>query len=144
VRKTGYTFLPHTTDAYIEAVGATLEEAMQFAGMALIDTMCSIKSIEPIITEQVETSGRDEVTLLYDWLECILLKFDLEGKVYSRFKVAPISRSAGGLSATAAISGEKYYKKKHEAKVEVKAVTYHKMEVLREGNSAVLRFILDL
>jgi SHS2 domain-containing protein len=144
VRKTGYTFLPHTTDAYIEAVGATLEEAMQFAGMALIDTMCSIESIEPIITEQVETSGRDEVTLLYDWLECILLKFDLEGKVYSRFKVAAVYRSAVGLSVTAEISGEKYDRKKHGAKVEVKAVTYHKMEVLREGNSAVLRFILDL
>lgn len=142
--KTGYTFLPHTTDAYIEAVGATLEEAMQFAGMALIDTMCSIESIEPTVTEQVETSGRDEVTLLYDWLERILLKFDLEGKVYSRFRVAPISKSAAGLSATAEISGEKYDRKKHDAKVEVKAVTYHRMEVLREGNSATLRFILDL
>jgi SHS2 domain-containing protein len=144
VPKTGYTFLPHTTDAYIEAVGATLEEAMQFAGMALIDTMCSIKSIEPTVTEQVETSGRDEVTLLYDWLERILLKFDLEGKVYSRFRVAPISKSAAGLSATAEISGEKYDRKKHDAKVEVKAVTYHRMEVLREGNSSILRFILDL
>jgi SHS2 domain-containing protein len=144
VPKTGYTFLPHTTDAYIEAVGATLEEAMQFAGMALIDTICSIKSIEPTVTEQVETSGRDEVTLLYDWLERILLKFDLEGKVYSRFRVAPISKSAAGLSATAEISGEKYDRKKHDAKVEVKAVTYHRMEVLREGNSSILRFILDL
>jgi SHS2 domain-containing protein len=144
VPKTGYKFLPHTTDAYIEAVGATLEEAMQFAGMALIDTICSIKSIEPTVTEQVETSGRDEVTLLYDWLERILLKFDLEGKVYSRFRVAPISKSAAGLSATAEISGEKYDRKKHDAKVEVKAVTYHRMEVLREGNSSILRFILDL
>ena len=28
MRGTGYSFLPHTTDAYIEVVGATLEEAM--------------------------------------------------------------------------------------------------------------------
>jgi SHS2 domain-containing protein len=144
VRKTGYTFLPHTTDAYIEAVGATLEEAMQFAGMALMDTMCSVESISPVITDQIETSGRDEVTLVYDWLECILLKFDLEEKVFSRFKVAPISKSAGGLGASAEISGEKYDRKKHGAKVEVKAVTYHKMEVLSENNLTILRFILDL
>jgi SHS2 domain-containing protein len=117
---------------------------MQFAGMALTDTMCSIESISPVISEQIESFGRDEVALVYDWLESILLKFDLEGKVYSKFKVAPISKSAAGLSARAELSGEKYERRKHEAKVEVKAVTYHKMEVLREGNSTILRFVLDL
>lgn len=144
MRKLGYIFLPHTTDAYIEAVGATLEEAMQFAGMALIDTMCAINSISPNIAEHIEASGDDEVTLLYDWLESILLKFDLEGQVYSKFKVAPIAKSAAGLHALAEVSGEKYDRQKHGPKVEVKAVTYHRMEVLREDNSTILRFILDL
>lgn len=144
MRKLGYIFLPHTTDAYIEAVGATLEEAMQFAGMALIDTMCAINSISPNIAEHIEASGDDEVTLLYDWLESILLKFDLEGRVYSKFKVAPIAKSAAGLHALAEVSGEKYDRQKHGPKVEVKAVTYHRMEVLREDNSTILRFILDL
>lgn len=144
MRKPGYMFLPHTTDAYIEAVGATLEEAMQFAGMALIDTMCAINSISPNITEHIEASGDDEVTLLYDWLESILLKFDLKGRVYSKFKVAPIAKSAAGLRALAEAYGEKYDRQKHGTKVEVKAVTYHRMEVLREDNSTILRFILDL
>jgi SHS2 domain-containing protein len=144
VRKTGYTFLPHTTDAYVEAVGTTLEEAMQFAAMALIDTMCTIDSISPRITERIEASGHDEVTLLYDWLESIILKFDLERRVYSKFKVAPIARSSLGLRAKAEVSGESYDRQKHGAKVEVKAVTYHRMEVLREKNFTILRFILDL
>jgi len=144
VRKTGYAFLPHTTDAFVEAVGTTLEEAMQFAGMALIDTMCTINSISPIIIEKIEASGRDEVTLLYDWLESILLKFELEGQVYSEFKVAPIVKSRAGLHATAEVAGEKYDRQKHGTKVEVKAVTYHKMEVRREDSSTILTFILDL
>ena len=144
VRKTGYVFLPHTTDAYIEAVGSTLEEAMQFAGMALVDTMCVINSISPETTEQIKVSGDDEVTLLYDWLESILLKFDLEGRVYSKFKVSPIEKSPAGLRAIADVSGERYDRRKHGTKVEVKAVTYHKMEVLREDNLTILRFILDL
>lgn len=144
VRKTGYAFLPHTTDAYIEAVGGTLEEAMQFAGMALVDTMCVIDSISPLVAEKIEASGCDEVTLLYDWLESILLKFELEGQVFSKFKVAPIVRSEIGLRATAEVTGEKYDRQKHGTKVEVKAVTYHKMEVRREDSYTILRFILDL
>jgi len=142
--KLGYASLPHTTDAYIEAVGETLEEALQFAGMALIDTMCSVDSISPKVTEQIEATGHDEIALLYDWLESILLKFELEGQVYSKFKVALVAKSASGFRATAEVSGEKYDRKKHGSKVEVKAVTYHKMEILRESNFTILRFILDL
>ena len=54
MRKSGYSLLPHTTDAYIEAVGATLEEAMQFAGIALIDTICNVSSVSSVITESIE------------------------------------------------------------------------------------------
>jgi SHS2 domain-containing protein len=64
--------------------------------------------------------------------------------VYSKFKVAPIAKSATGLRVLAEASGEKYDRHKHGTKVEVKAVTYHKMEVLRKDNSTILRFILDL
>jgi len=144
VPKPSYRSLPHTTDAYIEAAGATLEEALQFAGMALTDTMCDVDSISPKLTDRIEASGRDEITLLYDWLESILLRFDLDHKVYSRFNVAPLTRSAAGLSANAEASGEMYDRQKHGSKVEVKAVTYHKMEVVRENNSTMVRFILDL
>ena len=142
--KSGYVFLPHTTDAYVEAVGETLEEALQFAGMALTDTMCAIDSISPKLTEHIEASGPDEVALLYDWLESILLRFDLDRKVYSRFKVAPIAKSPTGLRASAEVSGETYDRQKHGSKVEVKAVTYHKMEVIQENSYAIARFVLDL
>ena len=142
--KSGYAFLPHTTDAYIEAVGATLEEAMQFAGMALTDTMCTLGSISPILIERIEASGRDEITLLYDWLESILLRFELDGKVYSSYRMVPLTRSPAGLRVSAEVSGEKYDRQKHGSKVEVKGVTYHKMEVIREEGSTIVRFILDL
>jgi SHS2 domain-containing protein len=144
VRKPGYFLLPHTTDAYIEAVGATLEEAMQFAGTALIDTICNASSVASVITEPMEISGHDEVELLYDWLESILLKFELERCVFSSFNIAPIVASEAGFHAVAEAYGEKYDGKKHGMKVEVKAATYHKMVVLREEGWTIVQFILDL
>lgn len=140
----GYEFLTHTTDAYVEAAGSTMEEALQYAGMALFDTMCEVKSISPERAEDVEVSGGDEVALLYNWLESLLLKFELERKVYSKFEVTLTKRPSNNLQANARIYGEGYDKRKHGAKVEVKAVTYHKMEVLREDHKTTLRFILDL
>lgn len=139
----GYEFLPHTTDAYIQASGSTLEEALEHAAMALFDTMCELKSISPEQVENVEATGADESALLYDWLELLLLRFELEHRVYSKFKVTLTETSAGNLRVRAQIYGEIYDRRKHGAKVEVKAVTYHRMEVIRDGATTV-RFILDL
>lgn len=139
-----YEFLPHTTDAYIQSVGPTFEEALENAGLALFDTMCNLASISHKEVEDVEADGSDEVELLYDWLDTLLLKFELDGKVYSKFHVTLLKAASNTLHLNAKAYGEKYNRQLHGSKVEVKAVTLHKMEVVREDNAIVLRFILDL
>jgi len=142
--KFGYEFLPHTTDAYIEATGATLQEAFQFAGRALFDTLCDVNSVSSKKSEVVSFFGADEVALLHNWLETLLLRFEIEGMVFSEFKVESIEKSKESIHGVARIVGEPYDRRKHHPKVEVKAVTYHKMEVIREPDRTRVRFILDL
>ena len=139
----GYKFLPHTTDAYIESVGATFEAALENAGLALFDTMCDVHSIAQQWSEPITVDGADELELLYNWLESLLLKFELERKVYSKFQVS-LASDASPLRLRALCYGESFDRKKHGAKVEVKAVTYHRMEVSRQEGFVILRFILDL
>ena len=139
----GYKFLPHTTDAYIESIGATFEAALENAGLALFDTMCDVSSISREREDVIAVKGADDLELLYNWLESLLLKFELERKVYSKFQVS-ITREPQTLSLKAHAYGEIFDRKKHGAKVEVKAVTYHRMEVSRQESVVMLRFILDL
>ena len=139
----GYRFLPHTTDAYIESTGATFEEALENAGLALFDTMCDIGSVSEKFNEDINVEGRDELELLYNWLESLLLKFELERKVYSRFQVT-LTTSSQPLRINARAYGESFDRQRHHPKVEVKAVTYHRMEVCQEASVTTLRFILDL
>ena len=140
----GFTLLPHTTDAYIQATGSTLEEALEFAAMALFDTMCDLKSISTEHVETVKVTAPDEVTLLHNWLESLLLKFELEHKVFSKFKVTLDRKLPNRIQAIAKAYGETYERRKHGAKVEVKAVTLHKIEVVHADDEAIIRFILDL
>jgi len=139
-----YSFLPHTTDAYVEATGASLEGALESAGKALFDTLCEVETIRTKLTDRIAVEGHDEVELAYNWLEALLLKFELTQRVYSRFKIIKISRTTTGFNAIAEAFGEPYDRKRHGAKVEVKAVTYHRMEIVRHQNRTFLRFILDL
>lgn len=132
------------TDAYIQAKGATFAEALESSATALFDTMCNVKSISPQKFEEIEVEGDDEESLLHNWLESLLLKFELERMVYSNFKVTSLSKSKGGMHLIAKIGGESYDNHKHEAKVEVKAVTYHQLQVVINPSSTLVRFILDL
>ena len=140
----GYKFLPHTTDAYVQAAGNTIEEAFAYAALALVDTMCNAGAIVGSTNEELHVEAPDEVILLHSWLELLLLKFELEHRVFSNFEMLRITRKGGTLLLDAKGSREMYDKGKHGAKVEVKAVTLHRMEVLREGRFTVVRFILDL
>lgn len=140
----GYKLLPHTTDAYIQAVGNTIEEAFAYAAIALVDTMCNAGTVVGSMNEELQVEAPDEVALLQSWLELLLLKFELEHRVFSSFDKLRITSQNGALLLAAKCSGEMYDRQKHGAKVEVKAVTLHRMEVLRGDRLTVVRFILDL
>ena len=142
--KKGFEFLEHTADAYIAAYGRNLMEAFENAALAMFEVMTDVGKIEPKIEDYVEVEAKDECALLYSWLEALLVKFDVEKMLYSKFKVLKMDETVEGLRLEAKIWGEKFNSKKHPQKVGVKAVTYHRMEVIKEPNKVTLKFILDI
>lgn len=140
----GYEFLEHTTDALIEAWGPKLERAFGQAGRALFDTMLHIENVAPKLGDNVSVSGHDEKELLYNWLEELLLRFELKSTAYSVFDVTSIVENAGIFRLEANIRGETYDRDRHGSKTEVKGVTYHLMEITRSADQVRVRFLLDL
>ncbi|RMF29839.1 MAG: archease, partial [Candidatus Nitrosothermus koennekii] len=126
----GYRFLDHMTDAYIEAEGNTLEEAFENAAKGLVDTMIDINSIEVKKQVKINASGYDLEELLYNWLEEVLLKLSVDRIALKEFKVRIDKKEDCMLEAEA--YGEELDIDKHNYKVEIKAVTYHLMEVKEE------------
>ncbi|MGD0549195.1 MAG: archease, partial [Candidatus Bathyarchaeia archaeon] len=114
------------------------------AAFAMFDVMTDPTAIERSFVDRFEVTSHDEISLLHDWLEQLLLKFDLEGKVYSIFHVEKIEAQNGNLSLIAEAQGGLFERGRHPAKVEIKAVTYHRMEVRPTRKGYVARYILDL
>ncbi len=132
------------TDAYIMASGRNLEESFQNAALAMFDTMTDVKDVEEKMKDEFQVEGFDECSLLYNWLESLLVKLDIDGRVYSRFHIKPIERSQGRLFLRADVYGETFDSSRHRRKVEVKAVTYHRMEVEKSQDGVCVKYILDL
>jgi len=139
-----FEFLEHTSDAYVAAYGHSLEEAFENAALAMFEVMTDTSTVESKTTDSFQVEAHDEYALLYRWLETLLVKFEIDMKLYSRFKVAPIEKRGESLSFLATAQGETYLPGKHPARGEVKAVTYHRMEIETKLGSVSVRYILDL
>jgi SHS2 domain-containing protein len=143
--KTGkFEFLEHTADVFIAAHGMTLEEAYENAALAMFEVMTDTDKVNPDIEDSVEAEAEDEYALLYSWLEALLVKFETKNMLYSKFKISNLEETSGGFRIQATIWGEKFNAEKHTQKVAVKAVTYHRMEIIKEIDKVTLEFILDI
>lgn len=137
----GYRYLEHTTDAFIEVTADTLEEAFENAGISVVDTIVDIKLVEEKKERKIEVSGKDLNYLLYNWLEEIIILTITEGFVTKRFSVK--LEKNNGYKLVATLNGEEIDFEKHHFKVEIKAATFHLMEI-KQDKRVTMRFLLDL
>jgi SHS2 domain-containing protein len=139
-----FEFLEHMADAYIASYGKDLAEAFENAALAMFDVMTDVGKVSPKVKDSVEVGGDDEYALLYNWLEALIIKFDVNRMLYSKFKILSLSQTSDNFQLRAEIWGEKFDPKKHTQKVGVKAVTYYLMEIIRETNKVTVKFLLDI
>jgi SHS2 domain-containing protein len=139
-----FEFMEHTADVYIAARGANLAEAFENAALAMFEVMTDTAKVTANAEDSFTVEAEDEYALLYSWLEALLVKFEVNGMLYSQFKVSRLEETADGFKLTATVRGEKFDAAKHAQKVAVKAVTYHRMEIVKTLEKVTLEFILDI
>ena len=143
--ETRFTFLEHTADVYIEAYGNTLEELFENSAIAMFEVMTDTSKVKPIEVKSVKTGGFDLESLLYRWLEEWLIIHDSENMVFSKFKVNTIKKVNEEEYVIEGYGwGEKFNPGVHEVRTEVKAVTYHMMEIKQINGKWIARFLLDI
>ena len=139
-----FEFLEHTADVFIRAHGKTMEEAYENAALAMFETMTDSEKIAQTQEQNLEVEAEDQYALLYNWLEVLLVKFETENMLCSKFQISDWKETAEVFKFKARVWGEKFDSQKHPQKVAVKAITYHRMVIIRERDRVVLEFILDI
>jgi len=146
----GFRYLDHVTDALIEACGNTIDEAFENSAYGLVNTMFDLSNVSANLEVKIEANGHDLYSLFYDWLEKVMLIVLTENLILSYFSVK-ISRTGNMEDRSAYFlcskaRGEHLDLEKHNFKIEVKAVTYHEMQIEedKEKNLVITRFLLDL
>jgi len=139
-----FEFLEHTADIYVASYGRDFKEALENAAVALFEVMTETEKVSPVLMREIEAEGHDEKALLYDWLEKLIITFETEGLLFSKFEVYKIEKEGEKYLLKAKAFGEPFNPSKHMQKVGVKAITYHTMKIERKDDSIVLKFLLDI
>ncbi|MGD1101194.1 MAG: archease [Terriglobia bacterium] len=115
--------LEHTADVGFEAFGATREEVFANAARALMDMIVDLDTIKPCGEVTLQIHGPDPESVLVNWLSEVLFLHDAEGWLFRDFEIQNLQDDS--LSALA--RGEKFQRSRHQAKLLVKAITYHQL-----------------
>ena len=121
-----YELIDHTADVGIKAYGKNLSEAFENAAKAMFDIITDKSEIESLGQCDIKLEAPDLEQLLVDFLSELLFLNSAKNLVFGFFKVE-IDEKKKCLFAH--VFGEKYNISKHKIGSEIKAVTYHMLEV---------------
>ncbi|MBI0582976.1 MAG: archease [Methanomassiliicoccus sp.] len=130
-----YENLEHTADVMIRAYGATVQECFENAAYGMMDQILDASSVELKVEETFSVDGETKEDLLYNFLSELLFIFDAKQMALSEFRV---TLKDGSLECNA--RGERFDREKHSPKQEIKAVTYHMMQVNESEPSITVLF----
>jgi SHS2 domain-containing protein len=132
-----YKVIDHEADIGFEVYGRALEELFTNAAHAVFSLIVDTGTVKPRIGKRLEVKGNGELLIVF--LNELLYLFDAEG-----FIPKDLSLKIESGRVTGNIAGELFDPLRHTIKKEVKAVTYHKFSIRKEGDMFKGRFILDI
>ena len=130
----------HTADYMVEVSARSLQALFAEAALALFEAVTDVKTVRPRESVRVRVEAADPEELLVTWLTELLFLHESERWLFSRFE----PRLPDGRHVEGEAWGEKLDPRRHPIDREVKAITYHRMKLVREGDVIKTRIVFDL
>jgi len=131
-----FEILEHRADLKIKVFGRDLPELFVNTALAVAEQQNPAVKKPAKEWESVEINSPDLNSLLVDWLNEILSRSDLNKKVYFDFKIEELAKN----HLRAKIAGQKVVQKQ----IDIKAATYHGLEVKKIDNHWQVIIIFDI
>ena len=132
--------LDHTADIGLIVHGGDLKALFENAGEAFFHLITDLRKVKPRIERRINIAGESLERLMVDWINELLYLHDVENFLFKEFEVESVWED--GLKAV--VKGEPFQEGTHVIKTEVKAATYHRIEVRKEKGRWRAQIILDL
>ena len=141
-----FTTFDHTADIGLAVRSDSVEDLLETAARAVFDQMLEdwpteIEVIDEVLSRVVAGLEGDGGERLISWLQELLYRFEKDRLVPLTYKFDLVSAA----EVRATVGFGRFDPAKHRSRHEIKAVTYHELDVHQEaGGEWVARFIVDV
>ena len=135
-----YEQIPHTADLAAKIYGRNLKELFENAAFAMFDMMADMEGLkaEESVNIEVEASNKEE--LLVSWLNEILYISYIKGILFPEIQVRDLDEN----KLIAAAKGQRLEKGGGRIHSEIKAATYHDLEIQKTDGGYEVTVVFDV
>ena len=125
----------HTADWAIRVRGTTLSELFVNAATGMYSLVADL-SFTPTVEREIEVKGMDAEALLVNWLNELIYHTEMDGEVFCEFRVESFQPTH--LRATVRAG------RGVELKKEIKAVTFHNLQIVSTDSGYEVTVVFDV
>jgi SHS2 domain-containing protein len=135
-----YKLIDHTADFGIHVYGADPEALFINAAEALFDVITEVEGLKSHDSCKITVSGDDWSDLMVNWLREVLYLWNGRERLVKSVHVNSLTENR----LSAKLVFDPFDPRRHVIKTEVKAVTYHQIQVKRSPSGWEARIIFDI
>jgi SHS2 domain-containing protein len=124
----------------IRAYGSSMSEAFENCALGMMSLMLDLEKIRLERRVRLTAQGREPESLLVSWLSEILYRVEAEGWAFGSFEVSELDDT----TVEGWGEGEPLEPSRHATGVEIKAPTYHMLELKEEEGRWTAQVIFDV
>ena len=136
--------IDHTGDIGIQVTAASLPQLLERAALGMFRVLTDLEAVHESESTQIAVNGRDLEALMVRWLSDLNYRHTVGHVLYSAFEVAPIEETEDGFALTATARGEPIDPDRHTVYTEIKAITFHGMEIKETDDGWAVQVIFDM
>jgi SHS2 domain-containing protein len=137
-------FTEHTADIGIEVKGATIKELFENSGLGVFRIIANTEKIKSSKQIKIKTEEENLELLLVRFLQEIVYKSETEEIAFKDICVDSIKQVGKSWEATALLKGEPFKTAKEKLRTQIKAVTYHNLNLKKTRTGYQAGVIFDV
>ena len=136
--------IDHTGDIGIRVTAPSLPQLFERAALGTFRVLTDLTTVQAAKETHVAVDGHDLEALMVRWLSELNYRHTVDGVLFGTFAVESIQETDEGLTLTATARGEPIDPARHTVYTEIKAITFHGMNIRETDDGWTVQVIFDM
>ena len=135
-----YEQIPHTSDIALRVYGKDLKELFANAAYGMFDIIADLEGLKESVSINVSLKAPSKEELLVSWLDELLYSFYTKSIIFFKFDIDSINKE----ELVAKAHGRHVGENRNRLKSEIKAATYHDLNIKDEQDGLSVEIVFDV